>query len=59
MKTVYGKVSCEFRPTNSRIEAYVPDDATAEQIEAALRDAAIEHAGFEFWQTDERGWSKK
>lgn len=52
MKTVYGRVSCEYWNQSRPIEADVEDDATPEQIEAALRDVAIERAGFEFWQTD-------
>jgi hypothetical protein len=52
MKTVYGKVSCEYWSQSREIEAEVEDDATPEQIDAALRDSALEAAGFEFWQTE-------
>jgi hypothetical protein len=52
MKTVYGKVRCQYWNQADDIEAEVEDNATQEQIEAALREAAIEQAGFEFWETD-------
>jgi len=46
---VTGKVRCQYWPRPEPIEVEMPDDATDEQIEEALREAAMEAAGLEYW----------
>jgi len=45
MKTITGKVRCQYWPRAETIEIEVPDDATEDQIEEALREVALDAAG--------------
>lgn len=55
MKTVYGRVCCEYWSSAREIQVDVEDDATKEEIMAALWEAGVEAASVDVWQTDEDG----
>ena len=47
---ITGGVRCQFWDRSEPIEVEVPDTATEEEIEEAIRDAALEMAKFEYWR---------
>lgn len=40
---------CQYWRSKEEFEVVVPDDATEDQIEAEMLEAAIDAAGMEFW----------
>lgn len=50
MKTIKCKVRCQYWDRPEEFEVQVADDATPDQVEQAMLDAAIDAAGFEFWK---------
>lgn len=52
---IYGKMRCEYWSDATPIEIETPDDATEEEIEKELWEAAVEAAKIEVWRTGEDG----
>jgi hypothetical protein len=55
VKTIYGRCTADRLNAEISIETEVEDDATPDQIQRALWDAAVEAMDIGFWQTDEDG----
>lgn len=55
MKTIYGKCTADRLHQDFEFETEVEDDATPEQIQKALWEAACEKIDISFYQTDEHG----
>ena len=53
MKIIKGRVRCQYWPRAEPIEIEVPDDATEEQIEEALHEAAFDAARLDYWIEDD------
>lgn len=54
MKTIKCQVRCTYWDRPEGFEVDVPDNATEDEIESAMRDAAADAAGFEFWREDDK-----
>ena len=52
MKTIKCKVRCQYWDRPEEFDIEVADDATEEEIEEEMRDAAANAAGFNFWRDD-------
>ena len=52
MKTIKCGVRCKFWDGPESFEIEVPADATEDQIEELMREAAMNEAGFDFWRED-------
>lgn len=52
-RVIKGQVKCQYWDRPEPFEIVVPDDATEEEIEHELRDAAADAAGLDFWRDDE------
>lgn len=53
MTTIKCGVRCQYWNRSEEFDVEVPDDATEEEIEDAIREAAINYASFEFWREDQ------
>ena len=52
MKTIKCQVRCQYWNRAEEFEIEVDDDATEEQIEEEMRDAAVELAHFNYWVSE-------
>lgn len=50
---IKGRVRCQYWNRSEPFEFDMPDNSTEAEIEEALREAALEVSGFEFWKEDD------